>query len=98
MRSEKMVTVRDVEARKLVSAVKEELKAVKEIQPPSWASYAKSGVNRQRPPEQPDFWHIRCASLMRRIYLDGPVGMEKLRTFYGGRKRRRTGWSSFLSR
>ena len=27
---------------------------------------------------------------MRRIYIDGPVGTEKLRTFYGGRKRRGT--------
>lgn len=85
-----MVTVRDVHARKLVWAVKEELKGVKEIKPPTWSVYAKSGVSRQRPPEQPDFWYIRGASLLRRIYLDGPVGVEKLRTFYGGRKRRRT--------
>jgi small subunit ribosomal protein S19e len=86
----KVVTVSDVHARKLVWAVKEELKSVKEIKPPVWSVYAKSGVNRQRPPEQPDFWYIRGASLLRRIYLDGPVGVEKLRTFYGGRKRRRT--------
>jgi len=85
-----VVTVRDVHARKLVWVVKEELKSVKEIKPPAWSAYAKSGVNRQRPPEQPDFWYIRGASLLRRIYLDGPVGVEKLRTFYGGRKRRRT--------
>jgi small subunit ribosomal protein S19e len=85
-----MVTVSDVHARKLVWAVKEELKSVKEIKPPAWSVYAKSGVSRQRPPEQPDFWYIRGASLLRRIYLDGPVGVEKLRTFYGGRKRRRT--------
>lgn len=85
-----MVTVRDVEAKKLVLAVKEELKKINEIQPPVWSNYAKSSVNRQRPPEQPDFWYTRAASLMRRIYLDGPVGVEKLRSFYGGRKRRRT--------
>ncbi len=85
-----MVTVRDVDARKLVWAAKEELKQVKDIKPPDWSRYAKSGVSRQRPPEQPDFWYIRGASLMRRIYLDGPVGVEKLKTFYGGRKRRRT--------
>lgn len=85
-----MVTVMDVEAKKLVLAVKEELKKINEIQPPVWSNYAKSSVNRQRPPEQPDFWYTRAASLMRRIYLDGPVGVEKLRSFYGGRKRRRT--------
>jgi len=85
-----MVNVRDVDARKLIPAVKEELKKVEEVQPPEWSKFSKSGINRERPPEQPDFWYIRSASILRRIYLDGPVGVEKLRTFYGGRKRRGT--------
>ena len=85
-----MVTVRDVDARKFIPAVKRELKEIEQLQPPGWATFAKSGVHRQRPPEQTDFWYIRAASLMRRVYLDGPVGVEKLRTFYGGRKRRKT--------
>ena len=81
-----MVSVRGVSAEKLVSVLKEELKKVQEIQPPSWSRFVKSGVSRERPPEQEDFWYIRAASLMRRIYLEGPVGVSKLRTFYGGRK------------
>ncbi len=85
-----MVNVRDVDARKLIPAVKEELKKVDEIQPPEWSRYAKSGFHNERPPEQMDFWYIRAASVLRRIYLDGPVGVERLRTFYGGRKRRGT--------
>ncbi len=85
-----MVTVRDVDAKKLVVAAKEELKSVKEIEPTVWSMYAKSSVSRQRPPQQADFWQIRAASVLRRIYLDGPIGVEKLRTFYGGRKRRGT--------
>jgi len=83
-----MVGARDVDAARLVAAVKEELKKVTEIQPPAWAAFAKSSVARQRPPQQHDFWYIRGASLLRRLYLDGPVGVQKLRTFYGGRKRR----------
>jgi len=85
-----MVSVRDVKAAKLVAAAKEELKKVDKIKPPKWAIYAKSGSHKVRPPEQPDFWYIRAASLLRRVYLNGPVGVEKLRTFYGGRKRRGT--------
>jgi len=85
-----MVTVRDVKAAKLVAETKEELKKVGEIKPPEWAGFAKSGSHRARPPEQLDFWYIRAASVLRRVYLDGPVGTEKLRTFYGGRKRRGT--------
>jgi len=83
-----MVTVREVDAAKLVAVLKEELKKVEQIKPPAWSAFAKSSVARQRPPQQPDFWYVRAASMMRRIYLDGPVGVQKLRTFYGGRKRR----------
>jgi small subunit ribosomal protein S19e len=83
-----MVTAREVPAGKLISKAKEELKKVSEIQPPAWAKYAKSGKHRERPPEQPDFWYIRSASVMRKLYVDGPVGVSRLRTNYGGRKRR----------
>ena len=85
-----MVNVMDVDAAKLVAAAKEELKKVEQIKPAEWAEFAKSGSHKARPPEQTDFWYVRAASLMRRIYIDGPVGTEKLRTFYGGRKRRGT--------
>lgn len=81
-----MVSVRDVQADKLVNKLKEELKSVKEIAPPEWSFFVKSGVHRERPPEQPDFWYIRSASILRRIYLDGPVGTERLRSYFGGRK------------
>ena len=83
-----MVTPRDVEPQKFINRLKEELKKFKEINPPLWAKFAKSGSHRERPPEQRDFWYIRAASILRRVYLDGPVGVEKLRTYYGGRKRR----------
>jgi small subunit ribosomal protein S19e len=85
-----MVSVKDVNAAKLIAAAKEELKKLEQIKPAEWATYAKSGSHRSRPPEQTDFWYVRAASLMRRIYIDGPVGTEKLKTFYGGRKRRGT--------
>ena len=81
-----MVSLRDIEAGKYISKLKEELKSVKEISPPDWSHFVKSGVHRQRPPEQSDFWYIRSASILRRIYLDGPVGTERLRSYFGGRK------------
>jgi small subunit ribosomal protein S19e len=85
-----MVAVQEVEARKLVAKLKEELKAVESIKPPEWIAFAKSGSGRERPPIQKDFWYIRSASVLRRIYLNGPIGVEKLKTFYGSRKRRGT--------
>ncbi|MDI6798436.1 MAG: 30S ribosomal protein S19e [Candidatus Aenigmarchaeota archaeon] len=83
-----MVTVREVPAEKLIEKTKEELKKFREIQPLPWTKFVKSGAHRERPPEQEDFWYIRAASILRRIYLNGPVGTERLRTYYGGRKRR----------
>lgn len=31
---------------------------------------------------------LQVASIFRKIYIDGPVGIERLRTWYGGRKNR----------
>jgi small subunit ribosomal protein S19e len=45
-------------------------------------------VHRQLPPAQPDWWYTRCASVLRRIYIDGPVGVQRLRSLYGGRRNR----------
>ncbi len=83
-----MVSARDVEASKLIGKLKEELKVIKEIEPPKWSFFVKSGLQAERPPEQPDFWYIRSASVLRRIYLEGPVGVHRLRTYFGGRKQR----------
>ncbi|MDI6806783.1 MAG: 30S ribosomal protein S19e [Candidatus Aenigmarchaeota archaeon] len=83
-----MVTVREVEPQKFINRLKEELKQIKDISQPEWSYFLKSGVHRERPPEQLDFWYIRAAAILRRIYIDGPVGIERLRTYFGGRKRR----------
>ena len=83
-----MPTARDVRADLLISRVAEELKKMEEIKPPSWAAFVKTGPSRQRPPIQRDWWYIRAASVLRTVYLHGPVGVERLRTKYGGRKDR----------
>ncbi len=79
-----MVSIRDVENRKLLSVISEELK--KKINMPEWALFVKTGASRERPPEQDDWWYLRAASLFRRIYNDGPVGVSRLRSYYGGSK------------
>jgi len=79
----------NVPADKLIKALAEHLKDnVKEVAPPAWASYSKTGIHVERIPTQPDFWYLRSASLMRRLYTDGPVGIERLRTVYGGRAKK----------
>ncbi len=85
-----MVTVREVNAQRLIEKLKEELKKFEEIRPLPWSFFVKSGAHKERPPDQEDFWFIRAASILRRLYLNGPVGVERLRTYYGGRKERGT--------
>ncbi|MBU7047871.1 MAG: 30S ribosomal protein S19e [Theionarchaea archaeon] len=83
-----MTTVYDVNAPDLLTRLIDDLKEVTEIAPPVWARYVKTGVCKERPPVQDDWWHIRAASLLRRLYINGPVGVERLRRYYGGKKNR----------
>jgi len=82
-----LTAVYDVPASKLIKKLAVYLKEnVDEINPPSWSSFVKTGAHVQKPPQKPDWWYVRCASLLRKIYVYGPIGLEKLRAEYGGRK------------
>ena len=58
-----------------------------EIKPPSWVSLVKTGTHRTRAPQNLDWWFVRSASVLRKIYIKQPIGIEHLRSEYGGRKR-----------
>lgn len=76
-----MTTLYDVPAEDLIEAVADEIAS--DLEEPEWVQYAKTGTGRELPPEQEDFWTIRAASLLRKVAVDGPVGVERLRTAYG---------------
>lgn len=82
-----MVTAYDVDPNKLIEKTAEKLKAMK-LTKPDYVSVVKSGAHAARPPEQPDFWYIRCASVLRQAYVKNLVGIRGLAEHYGGRKRR----------
>jgi len=75
----------DVPASTLVKKLATALKEKDEIVPPQWTPYVKTGSHAIRRPENPEWWYIRCASLLRKIYLKGPIGIMRLRSDYGGR-------------
>ncbi|MDH7477519.1 MAG: 30S ribosomal protein S19e [Candidatus Bathyarchaeota archaeon] len=82
-----MKTPHDVPASKFIEKLATHLKEnVDEVNPPNWASIVKTGAHVQRQPQNSDWWYVRCASLLRKIYIHGPIGLEKLRAEYGGRK------------
>ncbi len=83
-----MATIYDAESQELIVKAAEELKKVSEIKAPEWAVFAKTGMHKQRPPANSDWWYTRSASVLRTVYRLGPVGVSKLRTKYGGKKNR----------
>jgi len=82
-----MVTAYDVEPNKLITKAAEKLKGMK-IPKPAFVGMVKTGAHASRPPQQEDFWYLRCASVLRQMYVNGTVGTQRLRRHYGGRKRR----------
>lgn len=85
-----MVTALDVPADMLIKRVAEKLKReFKEVSPPQWAYFAKTGVHKENPPEDPEWWYVRAASMLRKLYkAEGPIGIESFRVIYGGRQNR----------
>jgi small subunit ribosomal protein S19e len=83
-----MTTVYDIPADQLIRKLAEELKKRPEIKPPAWAAFVKTGVHKEMPPEDPEWWFVRAAAVFRRVYVDGPVGVQRMRSFYGGAKNR----------
>lgn len=80
-----MAKVYDVPADILISKLTEILKN-EDIPPPSWTAFVKTGSHADKPPQNSGWWYIRCASILRKIYLHGPVGTNDLRSMYGGGK------------
>ena len=82
-----MVTVYDVSPQPLIEKLAEKL--MKEVKVPEFLYYVKTGAHRERPPDDPErFWYVRLASILRRAYVDGVVGVNRLARHYGGRKNR----------
>ncbi len=80
--------IKDIDSSKFIKAAGDELKKIKEISPPIWATFAKTGSNTKFSPQQDDWWYIRAASILRKIQLRQPLGVSKLRNYYGGKKER----------
>jgi small subunit ribosomal protein S19e len=83
-----MADVRTIEPGKYNKILADALKKLKEFQKPEWTDLVKTGIHKMRPTSEEDFWYKRAASVLRQIYIQGIVGVERLRTRYGGRKNR----------
>lgn len=66
----------------------DEMKKIKEVNAPLWASFVKTGISKERPPVNPDWWQVRAASVLSKVNKYGPIGTNRLAKAYGGRKNR----------
>jgi len=77
-----------IEAGKYLNEVAAELRKMPEFEMPKWAAFVKTSSGRARPPASSDWWAMRAASILRQLYMKNIMGVQRLRTRYGGRKNR----------
>jgi small subunit ribosomal protein S19e len=81
-------TVYSLEGNEYNDKLAEALKKIPEIEQPEWSFYVKTGTAKIKPPQNPDFWFKRAASILRQIYVHKTVGVNRLKTRYGSKKNR----------
>jgi len=84
-----MTTVYDVPPQKLIELTASRLREFPEITEPAWASDVKTGTHVETQPVQEDWWFVRSAAVLRKVYLQGPIGTERLSAEFGGARDRR---------
>lgn len=82
------MAIYDVNTDELINKIAKKLEEQELITPPDWVNFVKTGTHKERQPTQSNWWYIRAASVLRKIYKLGPIGVSKLRVIYGGRKNR----------
>ncbi|MFW9867754.1 MAG: 40S ribosomal protein S19 [Candidatus Thorarchaeota archaeon] len=81
-----------VQPERLIEVLAEKLKDFPDISPPEGSEFWKTASFKELAPvDFENFWYIRCASLLRKVKKFGPIGVNKLRKYYGGRNRRGAG-------
>jgi len=83
-----MTDIKTIKAGKYNDLLAEALKKIPEFKQPEILQYVKTSVHKSRPSIDPDFWYKRSASILRQFYINGIVGVQRLRTRYGGKKKR----------
>lgn len=83
-----MTTVYDVPADLLINKVAVKLKGMEGIEEPEWAPFVKTAIHKEKAPKQEDWWFVREAAVLRKVYINGPIGTMHLRAKFCGPKDR----------
>ncbi|KAL3568053.1 hypothetical protein D5086_030704 [Populus alba] len=80
-------SVKDVSPHEFVKAYSAHLKRSGKIELPLWTDIVKTGTFKELAPYDPDWYYVRAASMARKIYIRGGLGVGAFRRIYGGSKR-----------
>jgi small subunit ribosomal protein S19e len=83
-----MTTVYDVPPKEFIDAIAKKLQNDNNIVIPDENLFSRTGVNKENPPTDKNWWHTRCASILRKIYIHNLIGVEHLKAEYGGKRDR----------
>ena len=83
-----MTTPYDIPAKDLIEEIAKKLEKDANIEIPKKNIYSKTGVDRESPPTNQNWWHIRCAAILRKVYINNNIGVERLREEFGGKLNR----------
>merc|ERR1712113_265010 len=83
------VSVKDVSGHLFVKALAEFLKRSGKISQPEWTDIVKLSAANQLSPYDPDWFYIRCAAILRHLYIR-PTGMHGLTQVFSRKMRNGT--------
>lgn len=82
--SRRSVTVKDVPADEFIKAAAEFLKRQPKFDVPKYHDIVKTSVIKEFAPYDEDWFYIRAASILRKVYLRKGTGVGALKKWYGG--------------
>lgn len=68
---------------KLIDILAKALKEDKKLPKPKEAAYIKTGHGRELAPENEDWYYVRAASILRKLYMEELINPEKSKYGYG---------------
>lgn len=83
-----MTTGYDVPAKELIDELAKQLRKEDAVKKPEGSTFLRTAVHKEKPPENTDWWYTRCASVLRKIYMNDTIGIQHLRFEYSGKKNR----------
>lgn len=57
------------------------------VRVPEHMDLVKTARFKELAPYDPDWFYVRCAAILRHVYIRSPVGVKSVTKIFGGRKR-----------